>query len=149
MSGNPVKIRDGCATVTATNSPKCHRSESGRREGGLRPKSGYRFGCARLVPQVRDQLLRQREGWGQPVELFSPGFVGCLHSPFCRGLEVFLFSTTFKLRAGLSIVKPFSNPESFLGCGTKLKDQPMKMNCLAPALAGMFVMSVVHATIIT
>src|SRR5208283_1760965 len=32
--------------------PKCHRSESGRREGGLRPKSGYRFGCARLVEAV-------------------------------------------------------------------------------------------------
>ena len=31
--------------------PKCHRSESGRREGGLRPKSGYRFGCARRVSE--------------------------------------------------------------------------------------------------
>jgi hypothetical protein len=41
-------------------------------------------------------------------------------------------------------VNPFRNV-----CGTKLKDQPMKMNRLAPALAGMFVMSVVHATVIT
>jgi hypothetical protein len=31
MSGNPVKIRDGCATVTATNS-QCHPANAG--EGG-------------------------------------------------------------------------------------------------------------------
>jgi hypothetical protein len=31
MSGNPVKIRDGCATVTATNS-QCHQAKAG--EGG-------------------------------------------------------------------------------------------------------------------
>jgi hypothetical protein len=51
----------------------------------------------------------------------------------------------FLPRAGLSIVKPFRNV-----CGTKLKDQHMKkVLFVSLALAGMFVMSVVHATVIT
>jgi hypothetical protein len=51
----------------------------------------------------------------------------------------------FLPRAGLSIVNPFRNV-----CGTKLKDQHMKkVWFVSLALAGMFVMSVVHATVIT
>jgi len=68
MLGNPVKIGDGCATVTGYKLPEPLVSRSRDREGGSEvggPKSGYRFGCARPVPRVRDQLLRPREGWGQ------------------------------------------------------------------------------------
>jgi len=37
-------------------------------------------------------LLRQREGWGQPVGPFPAGFVGRLHSPFCGKEGVFVFA---------------------------------------------------------
>ena len=58
MSGNPVRIGDGCATVTGykfqlpsgngpADSVTDHASVSGRREQGLSPKSGYRLDCAR------------------------------------------------------------------------------------------------------
>jgi hypothetical protein len=46
MSGNPVKIRDGCATVTATNSQShCPAScvHERRREGGMRFEAGVRI----------------------------------------------------------------------------------------------------------
>jgi hypothetical protein len=44
MSGNPVKIGDGCATVTGYKLPKpLIANGSGRRERGSSPKSGYRF----------------------------------------------------------------------------------------------------------
>ena len=49
MPGNPVRIGDGCATVTGYKLPKplfAQRAwEGGSEIGG--PKSGYRFSCAR------------------------------------------------------------------------------------------------------
>jgi len=46
MSGNPVKIGDGCATVTGYKlpSPLAFAGKAGARSS---PKSGYRFACAR------------------------------------------------------------------------------------------------------
>src|SRR5882762_10490738 len=88
MSGNPVRIRDGCATVTATI-PNATVRKDGKAGKGLKPKSGYRFDCARQ-PRTFRGTSPQREGWSQPADLFSAGLVECLHSPFCRSLEVFL-----------------------------------------------------------
>jgi len=39
MSGNPVRFRDGCATVTATSS----KSTAARREGGMRFEAEVRI----------------------------------------------------------------------------------------------------------
>jgi hypothetical protein len=41
MSGNPVKIRDGCATVTATNSNAT--VSHAKREGGIRFEAEVRI----------------------------------------------------------------------------------------------------------
>ena len=50
-SGNLVKIEDGCATVKGYKLPRatvvCVRRTDGKAGARLRPKSGYRFGCAR------------------------------------------------------------------------------------------------------
>ena len=51
LSGNPVEIGDGCATVTGYKLPPCHwsrRCGTGKAGARLGPKSGYRFSCARL-----------------------------------------------------------------------------------------------------
>ena len=64
MTGNPVGIGDGCATVTGYKLPKPLIDSD--REGGSEirsPKSGYRFGCAR-----RD---RQGVPLGSPAINFS------------------------------------------------------------------------------
>jgi len=74
--------------------------QGGKAGKGLKPESGYRFDCARQ-PRTFRGTSPQREGWSQPADLFSAGLVECLHSPFCRSLEVFLFSRFFRLRAGL------------------------------------------------
>src|SRR5207249_7740683 len=50
MLGNPVRIGDGCATVTGYKLPQPLVPRERDREGGSEvgsPKSGYRFGCAR------------------------------------------------------------------------------------------------------
>jgi hypothetical protein len=50
-SGNLVKVEDGCATVKGYKLPRatvvCVRRTDGKAGARLRPKSGYRFGCAR------------------------------------------------------------------------------------------------------
>jgi hypothetical protein len=92
-SGNPVKIGDGCATVTGYRLPRATGSERNR-EGGsevICPKSGYRLGCARRGSAQRNQLLRQEKDEASPWRVCAKGFDGCLHSPFCRGLKVFLW----------------------------------------------------------
>jgi hypothetical protein len=56
MSGNPVRIGDGCATVTGYKLPRpLIIIGSGRRERGSSPKSGYRFECARQVGRRVDR----------------------------------------------------------------------------------------------
>ncbi len=82
---------------------QCHCFvRNGKAGKGLKPESGYRLDCARQPRTIRG-TSPQREGWSQPDDLFSSGLVECLHSPFCRSLEAFLFSKTSKLCAGLSI----------------------------------------------
>ena len=101
-SGNPVRIGDGCATVTGYKLPKpLVSSETG--------KAGVRF-------QARSQdiglgVLVTVCKWGEAKRLFpleadfsdkekdeaSPrrecvaGFAECLHSPIWRGLKVFCY----------------------------------------------------------
>jgi hypothetical protein len=61
MSGNPVRIGDGYATVTGYRLPQPLVKS---REGGSEirnPKSGYRFDCARRDSAMQDQLLRQEK----------------------------------------------------------------------------------------
>ncbi len=60
MSGNPVRIRDGCATVTATI-PNATERNFGKAGKGLKPKSGYRLDCARQLRTFRG-TSPQREG---------------------------------------------------------------------------------------
>ena len=47
MSGNPVRIRDGCATVAGYELPQATDREIGKAGVRLGPESGYRFDCAR------------------------------------------------------------------------------------------------------
>jgi hypothetical protein len=82
-------------------------------------------------------LLRKEKDETSPFKLFLGGFVEFyLHSSFAKS-GGFLFSKTFRLRAGLSIVKT-----GFVKYfhGTKLKDPSMK-KCWLPAIAGWLVMS--------
>ncbi len=66
------------------------------------------------------------------------GSAECLHSPFCRGLKVFIF----RPRAGLSIV----NPSSGYSPGDKLKDQRMSnVRFLALATASLFASFTIRA----
>ena len=91
MSGNPVRIGGGCATVTGYKLPMPLVEH---REGGSEvqsPKSGYRFACARHGPALRDRLLRQEKDEASLPRECGAGFVECLHSPFCRSLRVFCF----------------------------------------------------------
>src|SRR5665213_1279789 len=60
MSGNPVKIGDGCATVTGYKLPQPLILWIGKAGARSSPKSGYRFDCARptggvqsLTPKVQ------------------------------------------------------------------------------------------------
>jgi hypothetical protein len=59
MSGNPVKFRDGCATVTATN-PNATALAGGKAGGGLKPKSGYRFDCTRPLRTFSEHFSAKR-----------------------------------------------------------------------------------------
>jgi len=71
MSGNPVRIRDGCATVRATTpNATAHGREGGKKARS--PKSGYRLDCTRRPRTIRG-TSPQREGWGQSAKLFFGG----------------------------------------------------------------------------
>src|SRR5678810_1288178 len=93
MSGNPVRIGDGCATVTGYKLPEplVHHSEPGRREQGYAPSQDT--GLIALVwwdlfPTASPSKRRMRPARCACAQM---GFAECLHSPFCRGLKVFLF----------------------------------------------------------
>jgi hypothetical protein len=51
------------------------------------------------VEENFDQLLRKEKDEASLTNRFLSGFAECLHSPFCRSLEVFLFlkSSSFAL----------------------------------------------------
>ena len=73
MSGNPVRIGDGYATVTGYRLPQPLVKS---REGGSEirnPKSGYRFDCARRDSAMQDQLLRQEKDEASPVNCLRRG----------------------------------------------------------------------------
>ena|ERR1041385_2280917 len=96
MSGNPVEIRSGCATVTGYKLPEATESlmfneQPGRRERGQSLKSGYRFECARRGLAVRGQLLRKEKDEASLCRVCEMGFPECLHSPILRGMKVFYF----------------------------------------------------------
>jgi len=62
MSGNPVRIGGGCATVTGYKIPMpLVSAKTGKAGVRSSPKPGYRLGCARHGRQERP-LLRHREG---------------------------------------------------------------------------------------
>src|SRR5258705_4151171 len=92
MSGNPVRIGDGCATVTGYKLPwpltQCV-GKAGARSG---PKSGYGFGCTRRVPLMRDGFSVKEKDETSHLTI-SGGRVKRLnlHSPLCRSLKVFSF----------------------------------------------------------
>ena len=62
MTGNPVRFRDGCATVTGYKLPLPLINGSGRRERGLKPEVRIPVWSRSSAPNVSGQLLRQREG---------------------------------------------------------------------------------------
>jgi hypothetical protein len=63
-SGNPVRIGDGCATVTDYKLPLAtvllQMSSGGKAGARLRPKSGYRSGCARHGSRNRANFSAKR-----------------------------------------------------------------------------------------
>ena len=95
-----MRIGDGCATVTGYKLPKpLVSSETG--------KAGVRFharsqdiGLAVLVMALHaeqadacaalgaDFSVKEKDE-ASPSRECGAGFAGCLHSPICRGLEVF------------------------------------------------------------
>jgi hypothetical protein len=95
-----VKIGDGCATVTGYKLPQPLVS---RRIG----KAGARFhapsqdigwavlvmaldaGKAGCLSGVKANFSVKEKDEASPPRECVAGFVGCLHSPICRGLEVF------------------------------------------------------------
>src|SRR5688500_18453770 len=96
MPGNPVRVRDGCATVTGYELPMPLTKS---REGGSKasPKSGYRLtharrGCCRSSARSKEHATTSTADFSvkekdeaRPAELSSAGFVECLHSPDCSG----------------------------------------------------------------
>src|ERR1041385_2676175 len=107
-SGNPVRIGDGCATVTGYKLPEplVHQTgKAGARVPG--PKSGYRFGCARRGLQCKrpaegevraadlccTNFSVKEKDEASPCREWRKGFAECLHSLICRGLKAFYFQT--------------------------------------------------------
>ena len=91
---------NGLQTPTGHCSAHAFMRGGGKAGARLSPKSGYRSGCARRGPVLRPQmirgtgmgqLLRQEKDEASLLRECETGFVGCLHSPFCRGLKVFVF----------------------------------------------------------
>jgi len=107
MSGNPVKIGDGCATVTGYRLPKpLAVIRPGRRERGKarsqdtglnalvrsdeskvqRPMSKVEstLDVGPWTLDLSGQLLRQEKDEASPFRVCGSGFTECLHSLFCR-----------------------------------------------------------------
>lgn len=64
MSGNPVRIGDGCATVTGYKLPQPLLANGREWEGGSEirsPKSGYRFSCARRGRPLANFSVKEKD----------------------------------------------------------------------------------------
>ena len=88
----------------------------------------------------RDHFSVNEKDEASLANCFSSGFVGCLHSPHRRSLEVFLFSD-FAL---VSQLKPFRD---FHSRNSNERSAMKRIRSLA--IAGLFVLSAAHATTIT
>ena len=102
-SGNPVRIGDGCATVTGYKLPQPLVSLETGKAGARFQARSQDIGLAVLVMAVRagqawTPVRPQRptspsKRRMRPARRASarPGFAECLHSPICRGLKAFCF----------------------------------------------------------
>src|SRR5664279_1199922 len=118
MSGNPVRIGDGCATVKGYKLPKpLVSSETGKAGVRFQARSqdidlavlvaAFAAGQARRLACKRANFSVKEKDEASLSRVCVAGFADCLHSPFCRGLEVFF---GFRPRAGLSTVNPLRGP---------------------------------------
>jgi len=95
-----VKIRDGCATVTGYKLPQPLVSGEAGKAGVRFQARSQDIGWAVLVMAVdvgqagrlscveANFSVKEKDEASPPREC-GAGFVGCLHSPICRGLGVF------------------------------------------------------------
>jgi hypothetical protein len=109
MSGNPVRIGDGCATVTGYELPRTlqgvrrmplgYAKPVGTWEGGS--EVGARSQDIGLVVLVRsapseggrlNNFSDKEKDEASPPEPISDGFDECLHSPICRSLKAFFMA---------------------------------------------------------
>ena len=102
MSGNPVRIGDGCATVTGYKLPRplATRWEGGSEVGS--PKSGYRFGCARRGSADAGPASPSKRRMRPATRTVFAGFVEfAAFTLRLTGSEGFF---VFRSRPGLSVV---------------------------------------------
>ena len=101
LSGNPVRIRDGCATVTGYRLPKPLVSEETGKAGARFQARSQDIGLAVLVVVLKaghlsclgtDFSVKEKDE-ASPLRVCEAGFAECLHSPNCRGLKVSYFLT--------------------------------------------------------
>jgi hypothetical protein len=91
-SGNPVRIGDGCATVTGYRLPEPLVSEEAGKAGARFQARSQDIGLAVLVMALSDGAdfsVKEKDEASLAREC-ALGFVECLHSPICRGLKAFL-----------------------------------------------------------
>ena len=128
MSGNPVRIGDGCATVTGYKLPKPLAAiQPGRRERGharsqdtdlialvrldeskvqsLMSKVETTLGVGPWTLDLSGQLLRQEKDEASPFRVCGMEIAECLHSPICRDEGFFVCSSAFR-RAPRNRLKP-------------------------------------------
>jgi hypothetical protein len=86
-----------------------------------------------------DFSVKEKDEASLPRECVA-GYVGCLHSPICRGLKVFIFG----LRAGLSIVKPLRETRGAFERSAYM----IKVRLSVLALAGLSLVSAARAATI-
>lgn len=105
VSGNPVRIGDGYATVTGYKLPQPLVPQIGTGKAGARFRPEVRISpwlCSSWSYEVRRQRCRRsraanfsvkEKDEASPARVCALGSAECLHSPFCRGLKVFYFPT--------------------------------------------------------
>ena len=101
-SGNPVRVGDGCATVTGYKLPEPLASVEAGKVGARFQARSQDIGLAMLVMAVRagsavrwpvrvaDFSVKEKDEASRAREC-APGFLECLHSPICRSLKAFCF----------------------------------------------------------
>ena len=90
-SGNPVRIGDGCATVTGYKLPEPLVSQETGKAGARFQARSQDIGLAVLVmvPRCGTDFSVKEKDEASPSRGCAAGFAECLHSPICRGLEAF------------------------------------------------------------